>query len=85
MWRAITVTVAVKYDTANGTGQAGSDYVAKSDLLTPPPGQSAQTVSGAVRGDRVKEGNETFFVNLSAPSGATLLDGQGQGTIGTDD
>ncbi len=36
LWRAITVTVAVKYDTANGTGQAGSDYVAKSDLLTPP-------------------------------------------------
>ncbi|MBP6582660.1 MAG: hypothetical protein KA204_04200 [Chromatiaceae bacterium] len=53
--------------------------------MTFPPVQRVQTVSVAVRGDRVKEGNETFFVNLSAPSGATLLDGRGLGTIGNDD
>ena len=77
--------MTVKYATANGTAQAGSDYVAKSGVLTFAAGQLARTVSVAVRGDRVKEGNETFYVNLSGPSGATLLDGQGLGTIGNDD
>jgi hypothetical protein len=54
-------------------------------LLTFAAGQWVQTVSIAVRGDRIKEGNETFLVDLSAPSGATLLDEQGLGIIGNDD
>jgi hypothetical protein len=83
--RASTSTVTVKYATANGTAQAGSDYTATSGVLTFLAGQLARTVSVAVRGERVKEGNETFFVNLSAPSGATMLDGSGLGTIGNDD
>ena len=33
----------------------------------------------------VVEPDETFFVNLSNPVGATILDGQGQGTIINDD
>ncbi len=82
---ASTSRVTVQYATANGTAQAGSDYVAKSGSLTFPVGQRVQTVSVVVRGDWVKEGNETFFVNLSTPSGATLFDGRGMGTIGNDD
>ena len=31
------------------------------------------------------EPNETFLVNLTGPVGATLADGQGQGTITNDD
>ncbi len=77
--------VTVRYATANGTAQAGSDYVAKSGSLTFPVGQRVQTVSVVVRGDRVKEGNETFFVNLSGATGATVMDGRGVGTIGNDD
>ncbi len=77
--------VTVRYATANGTALAGSDYVAKRGGLTFPPGQRVQTVSVVVRGDRVKEGNETFFVNLSGAAGATVLDGRGVGTIGEDD
>ena len=38
-----------------------------------------------VNGDTTAESNETFFVNLSAPSGATISDSQGQGTITNDD
>jgi hypothetical protein len=83
--RASTSAVTVKYATANGTAQAGSDYTATSGVLTFPAGQLVRTVSVAVRGDRVKEGNETFYVTLSGPSGATLLDGSGLGTIGNDD
>ena len=80
-----TAAVTVKYATANGTAQAGSDYTATSGVLTFPAGQLARTVGVAVRGERVKEGHETFYVNLSGPSGATLLDGSGLGTIGNDD
>ena len=80
-----TGAVTVKYATANGTAQAGSDYVAKSGSLTFQVGQRVQTVSVVVRGDRVKEGNETFFVNLSGATGATVMDGRGGGTIGNDD
>ncbi len=76
---ASTSKVTVQYATANGTAQAGSDYVAKSGSLTFPAGQRVQTFSVVVRGDRVKEGNETFFVNLSGASGATVMDGRGVG------
>ncbi len=82
---ASTGKVTVQYATANGTAQAGSDYVAKSGSLSFAAGQRVQTVSVLVRGDRVKEGNETFFVNLSGAAGATVLDGRGVGTISNDD
>ena len=75
----------VKYATANGTAQAGSDYVAQSGSLSFAAGQRMRTVSVVVRGDRVKEGNERFFVNLSGAAGATVMDGRGVGTIGEDD
>ena len=36
-------------------------------------------------GDTVAEGNETLLVNLGTPTNATLLDGQGIGTIADDE
>ena len=38
-----------------------------------------------VTGDTNREANETFFVNLSTGTGATLFDAQGRGTILDDD
>jgi hypothetical protein len=38
-----------------------------------------------VKGDKTKESNETFFVNLSNANGAMIADGQGLGTILNDD
>jgi len=38
-----------------------------------------------VNGDVANEPDETFTVNLSNPTGATIADGQGLGTIGNDD
>ncbi len=81
-----TGTVTVKYATANGTATAGSDYAAvPSTLLTFAPGQTSKTVTVNVAGDTIKETNETFTVNLSGASGATIFDGQGVGTILNDD
>ena len=78
-------TVTVSYATANGTATAGSDYVAASGILTFTPGSASQPLAVQVLGDLLVEPDETFFVNLSAPTGATIGDGQGLGTIADDD
>ena len=75
----------VSYQTANGTAIAGSDYGIVIGTLTFPPGTTTQPITVPVMGDRIFEGNETFFVNLSGPVNATIADGQGVGTIVDDD
>ena len=83
---ASTRPVTVKYATANGSATAaGNDYTATGGTLTFAPGQTRQTVTVNGRGDTTVEPNETFYVNLSAASGATLFKGQGVGTILNDD
>lgn len=78
-------TVTVNYATANNTAVAGSDYVAASGTVTFTPGQLSQTVSVSINGDTTFEPNETFFVNLTTPTNATISDNQGVGTINNDD
>src|SRR5262249_24472475 len=64
---------------------AGSDYQATSGTLTFATGQTSQTVSVLVNGDRLPEPDESFVVNLSNPTNATIADGQGLGTIRDDE
>ena len=80
--------ITVKYQTANGSATAGSDYVA----ITPPqtltfnPGDPlSQQVAVTVAGDVLNEANETFFLNLTNPVNAIILDDSGTGTINNDD
>jgi parallel beta-helix repeat protein len=80
-----SLTVTVAYATANGTATAGSDYAAASGVLTFTPGTTSQPLPVQVLGDVVVETDETFLVNLSSPTNATLGDAQGTGTIGDDD
>ena len=81
--------VTVSYATANGTATAGSDYTTTNGTLTftaPHASNSVtQTITVAVNGDTLVEPNETFFVNLSGATNATLTDAQGLGTITNDD
>ncbi len=78
--------------TADGTAQddtpatEDNDYVANS--LTGqsiPAGNSTYAFNVTVNGDTAVEPNETFFVNVTNVTGATVTDGQGQGTINNDD
>jgi uncharacterized membrane protein YciS (DUF1049 family) len=78
-------TVTVNYATANGTATAGSDYVARSGTLTFIAGTTTQTIPVTINGDTTREANETFFVNLSGASNATIADNQGLGTIVNND
>lgn len=78
-------TASVSYATAGGTATAGSDFVSASGSVTFAPGDTAESVSVTVNGDTADESDETFFVNLSGASDATISDGQGVGTIVDDD
>lgn len=82
---ASSASVTVNYGTANGTAAAGSDYNARSGILTFAPGQTTKPIGIAVKGDWKREADEAFFVNLSNAVGAQLQDSQGVGTILNDD
>jgi hypothetical protein len=83
--KASTKTVTVHFATANGTAAAGSDYNATSGTITFAPGQTRRTVTVFVRGDTVRELDETFFVDLTSPTNALIARGRGRGLIRNDD
>ncbi|MBL8555420.1 MAG: endonuclease/exonuclease/phosphatase family protein [Phenylobacterium sp.] len=81
-----TGAFSVDFATANGTGTAGSDYVANSGTLNFGVGELTKTIAVTINGDTASEPDETFFVNLTNPTGgAVIADAQGQGTIANDD
>jgi hypothetical protein len=53
--------------------------------LTFQPGQTTKTVTVLVNGDQIAEIDETFFVDLSGATNATIGDPRGVGTIIDDD
>jgi hypothetical protein len=68
--QVVTVNFAMENDTAT----AASDYVSKSETLTFKPGETSKNITVLVNGDTANEPNETFFVNLSNASNATIED-----------
>jgi Calx-beta domain/Dockerin type I domain/SdrD B-like domain len=78
---ASSQTIVVPYSTAPDTASADVDYVSVSDSVTFDPGETTKTISVQVKSDAVVEPVETFFVNLGAPTNATIGDGQAVGTI----
>jgi uncharacterized repeat protein (TIGR01451 family) len=78
-------TVTVNYATAGGTATAPSDYTATSGTLIFNPGTTTQQISVPIVGDTNFEPDETFTVNLTVPSNATITTGTGTGTILNDD
>ena len=69
--------VQVEYATANGTAVAPGDYGSKSGSVTFQPGQTTKTVTVNSVDDALDEPDESFTVNLSNPSNATIGDGVG--------
>jgi chitinase len=67
--------VSVTATTATGAPCAPSDY--KTQLLTFQPGQASKAFNVSIKGDLVAEPSlETFIVDLSGETSATLADGQ---------
>jgi hypothetical protein len=78
-------TVTVRYATDSGSAVAPSDYTSTSGTLTFQPGQTSRMISIAIKGDRKREPNETFSVQLSNSVGATIADAVATATILNDD
>ncbi len=81
-----SAAVGVSYATANGSATAPADYTAiPTTVLNFAVGETTKTVTVAVVNDATDEPDETFTVNLSGATGASITDAQGVGTIRNDD
>lgn len=85
---SVPATSPVSYSIATGdlTATAGHDYGAKT--LTGQvidTGATSKTYSVLVKGDTWPEANETFSVNVTDVTGASIADGDAIGTIINDD
>ncbi|MBI3922981.1 MAG: hypothetical protein HY318_16285, partial [Armatimonadetes bacterium] len=78
-------TITVDYTTANGSAQAGTDYIALTGSMTFAPGDISESVTVTVNGDTLREPDEDFSVNLSNQTNASLLDAAGKCTLINDD
>jgi Calx-beta domain len=65
--------VSVDYATSDGTAIAGSDYTATSGTLTFGPGELTKSFTVPVTSDGAAEGDESFQVVLSNPTGGANL------------
>ncbi|MEJ7654703.1 MAG: SBBP repeat-containing protein [Chloroflexia bacterium] len=65
--------VTVNYSTADGTASERSDYTTALGTLRFAAGESAKNIDVLINEDSKVEGNETFTVNLSNPTGGATL------------
>ena len=74
--------VTFKWQTLNSGATAPGDYtLVPLTTVTFAPGEVEKTVSVTVNGDTVHENDEFFYVRISAPTGATIVDNLGAGRI----
>jgi hypothetical protein len=76
---------SVTFNTSDGSAVQPSDYGTNFGILNFFPDDTPETLNFLVQGDMTPEPNETFHVDLSAPSGVVLADRRGVATILDDD
>jgi hypothetical protein len=79
------VQVTVQFQTVDGTASSKDDYKSSNGTLTFQPGQTSCTIAVPIKGDRKREPNETFTVQLSNAAGATIERAVATATILNDD
>ena len=80
-----TSEVSVAYATANGSATGGVDFKDTNGTLQFGVGDTRRDISVTIIGDSDVEGSETFSVNLSSASNASINRGSATGTITNDD
>ena len=80
-----TVPIQVSYTTAGGTAQSGGDFHSTTGTLTFAPGGKVLSITVPIIGDAQYESDETFSVNVTTATGATVGDGSATCTITNDD
>src|SRR5262249_27943189 len=78
----VTFDIATADDTAVAPGDYTSNSLTGQTIAAT---NSNYTFTVLVNGDTTPETDETFFVNVTNVTGATVIDGQGKGTISNDE
>ncbi len=86
---AFTVTLSapssqiarVSYTLQGQSATIGTDLQNASGRLEIPAGQTSATINIPITGDLIDEFDETFTINLSSPTNASIVDSVGAGTI----
>ncbi|HEY0142229.1 MAG TPA: Calx-beta domain-containing protein [Thermoanaerobaculia bacterium] len=77
-----TGAVGASYATSNGTAAAGADYVPASGTVSFDDGDSTpKLIVINITDDTLVEGNETFNIALSAPTGGATLGGMNSAVV----
>ena len=64
--------VSVSWTAVSGSADAGIDFADASGTVTFADGQAQRAIYVPLRNDLLKEGDETFYVELSSPKSARL-------------
>jgi len=80
-----TRAIHLSWATADGTATAPADYEQGAGTITIPHGEASAIVSVPVHGDGLHEQDETFHVDISDPTAATIGSARGTATIQDDD
>ena len=75
----------VFFTTKNDTATAPADYIARAGSVRFAGHKLTRTISVTINGDALDEPDETFLVDLTKATGATIADDEGVGTILDDD
>ena len=75
----------VSFTTARDTAKAPADFLVKTGSVRFAGNKLTKTVSVTIVADAFDEPDETFFLELTGATGATIEDGEGIGTIQDDD
>ena len=76
---------SVEFATAAGSASSPADFLSRSGKLKFAGNSRKKNVAITIVGDTLDEANERFFVRLSNPVGASMADGEGEGTIDDND
>ena len=77
--------VWVNWTTAGGTATVGTDFKMAGGTLYFAPGATTATITVEVYGDRTRESDEVFYIDLLGATGADIANARGVGTILNDD
>lgn len=81
----IEEVIQVDFSTEDITAREGRDFVKTTGTLNIEAGEQAAFIDVEILADSLKEGDEEFRVLLSNAVNATILNGEGVGTIRNDD